>query len=211
MIPSRTSSIFAFLLLSFPAAAVAQNPPRPPTPTRDPHTAGYVKAKDLPDGTLPSPKQNGNFIVGPTHAAAPEMSGTGDTLKNGKVVEFTMESKDSKIYPGIMREGAPRPDPADPTKLIIDSHPAPYTRKVAVYVPHQYVAGSESPFIVGTDGPDKNLFIALDNLIAAAECPRSLPSPSATAEVTRKAASAASSTTPCPASTPSLSKPKSCL
>lgn len=48
-------------------------PPRPQAPTRDPHTAGYVKAKELPDGTVPSPKADGDFIIGPTHNPAPEM------------------------------------------------------------------------------------------------------------------------------------------
>ena len=37
------------------------------SPTRDPHTPGYVKAKELPDGDSPSPKADGNFIIGPTH------------------------------------------------------------------------------------------------------------------------------------------------
>ena len=55
-----------------------------------------------------------------------------------------MKSADSKIYPGIAREPGTfgTPDPSDPAKLIVTtSHPAPYTRKVAVYVPKQYVAG----------------------------------------------------------------------
>ncbi|HYI97527.1 MAG TPA: alpha/beta hydrolase-fold protein, partial [Bryobacteraceae bacterium] len=64
-----------------------------------------------------------------------------------------------------------RPDPGDPGKLIVNSHPAPYTRKVAVYVPKQYVAGTEAPFIVGADGPDRSLFTALDNLIAEKRVP----------------------------------------
>ena len=64
-----------------------------------------------------------------------------------------------------------RPDPADPTKLIVSSHPAPYTRKVAVYVPKQYVPGTAAPFIVGADGPDRALFTALDNLIAQRRVP----------------------------------------
>src|SRR5205823_13852097 len=51
------------------------------------------------------------------------------------------------------------------------SHPAPYTRRVAVYVPKQYVPGTTAPFIVGADGPDKSLFTALDNLIAAHRVP----------------------------------------
>jgi enterochelin esterase family protein len=148
----------------------AQSPsPRPVTPTRDPHTEGYVKAKDLLDGTLPGPKQNGNFIVGPTHPAAPETSAN-PAAPEGQIIEFTMESKDSKTYPGIARVSM-HPDPADPSKLVVDSHAAPYTRKVAVYVPKQYVPGTEAPFIVGADGPDRTLFTTLNNLIAANKIP----------------------------------------
>src|SRR4029078_8652888 len=51
------------------------------------------------------------------------------------------------------------------------SHPAPYTRKVAVYVPKQYKPGTAAPFIVGADGPDQRLFTALDNLIAQHRVP----------------------------------------
>ena len=62
--------------------------------------------------------------------------------------------------------------PADPAKLVVTtSHPAPYSRQVAVYVPKQYVPGSAAPFIVGADGPDRALFIALDNLIAEHRVP----------------------------------------
>jgi enterochelin esterase-like enzyme len=42
---------------------------------------------------------------------------------------------------------------------------------VAVYVPKQYVAGSVAPFIIGTDGPDRGLFSALDVLIAQHKIP----------------------------------------
>jgi enterochelin esterase-like enzyme len=147
-------------------------PARPPAPTRDPNTPGYVKAKELPDGTVPSAKEDGNFIIGPTHNPAPEMS-IKEGMPQGQVFEFTMESTDSKIYPGIAREPNTfaRQDPADPSKLIVSSHPAPYTRRVAVYVPKQYVAGAEAPFIVGADGPDRMLFTALDNLIAEKRVP----------------------------------------
>ena len=51
------------------------------------------------------------------------------------------------------------------------SHPAPYTRRVAVAVPQQYVPGTAAPFIVGADGPDQALFTALDNLIAQRRVP----------------------------------------
>jgi iron(III)-enterobactin esterase len=152
--------------------AIAQTPARPPAPTRDPHTPGYVKAKELPDGALPSPKENGSFIIGPTHNPAPEMS-VKEGVPQGRVFEFTMDSKDSKIYPGIARETGTfaQPDPANPSKLIVNSRPAPYTRRVAVYVPKQYVPGEEAPFIVGADGPDRLLFTALDNLIAEKRVP----------------------------------------
>ena len=85
-----------------------------------------------------------------------------------------MNSSDSKIYPGIARDANTfgTVDPADPAKLVVTtSHPAPYTRKVAVYVPKQYVAGSVAPFIVGADGPDALLFSALDTAIAQHKVP----------------------------------------
>jgi enterochelin esterase-like enzyme len=55
--------------------------------------------------------------------------------------------------------------------VVTTSHPAPYTRRVAVYVPKQYVPGTAAPFIVGADGPDQLLFTALDNLIAQHRVP----------------------------------------
>ena len=154
------------------APAKAGSGARPPDPTRDPNTPGYVKAKELPDGAIPSAKEDGNFIIGPTHNPALEMAAN-EGVPKGDVFEFTMESKVSKIYPGIAREPNTFavPDPADPNKVIVNSYPAPYTRRVAVYVPKQYVRGTEAPFIVGADGPDPALFTALDNLIAQHRVP----------------------------------------
>ena len=174
--------LFVFAVCSFgllfaqttPAsqAAATGRPRRPPAPTRNPHTPGYVTAKELPDGENVRANQDGNFILGPTHNPVSEMTAKED-VPHGEVFEFMMESKDSKIYQGIAREpGAfARPDPNDPTKLMINSHPAPWARKVAVYVPKQYISGTEVPFIVGADGPDKLLFTALDNLIAEKKVP----------------------------------------
>jgi iron(III)-enterobactin esterase len=151
-----------------PAAGAARQAP----PTREPSTPGYVKAKELPDGTIPSPKEDGDFIIGPTHNAAPEMAAN-EGVPKGDVFEFKMESNDSKIYTGIAREPntVAVPDPVDPNKVIVNSYPAAYTRRVAVYVPKQYVPGTEAPFIVGADGPDPSLFAALDNLIAGHRVP----------------------------------------
>jgi enterochelin esterase family protein len=154
-----------------PPVAAATRPPRPQAPTRDPLTPGYVTAKELPDGAVPPPTQNGNFIIGPTHNPAPEMT-VKDDVPHGAVFNFTMESTDSKFYPGIAREpGAGRGGPPAPGPMVVNSHPAPYTRKVAVYVPKQYVPGSTAPFIVGADGPDQTLFTVLDNLIAQHRVP----------------------------------------
>jgi len=156
------------------ATAAAQKPDtRPTPPTRDPHTLGYVAATELPDGAIPAVDVDGNFILGPTHTPAPEMLAQ-QGVPQGAVCEFVMNSADSKFYPGIVRDAETRgtPDPADPAKLVVTtSHPAPYTRRVAVYVPAQYVAGAVAPFIVGADGPDRGLFTALDNLIAAKRLP----------------------------------------
>jgi enterochelin esterase family protein len=153
--------------------APPQTTPRPTPPTRDPKTPGYVTATELPDGAVPPIDRDGNFIIGPTHNPAPEMT-VQDGVPQGTVYNFTMSSTDSKIYPGIAREQGTfgTPDPNDPAKLIVTtSHPAPYTRRVAVYVPTQYVPGTAAPFIVGADGPDQMLFTALDNLIAQKRVP----------------------------------------
>jgi len=156
-----------------PTPAATPRPPRPAPPTRDPKTPGYVPAKELPDGANAPSNADGNFILGPTHNPAAEMAVNG-RVPQGTVYEFTMSSADSKIYPGIARDPGTfgTPDPSDPSKLIVTtSHPAPYTRHLAVYVPKQYVAGTAAPFIVGADGPDRALFMALDNLIAEHRVP----------------------------------------
>jgi predicted alpha/beta superfamily hydrolase len=122
---------------------------------------------------VPPANQDGNFIIGPTHDPAPA-SKAQEGVPHGTIVEFTMASSDSKIYPGIARDADTfgTPDPNDPAKLIVTtSHPAAYTRRVAVYVPSGYVPGTPAPFLVGADGPDKLLFTPLDNLIAQKRIP----------------------------------------
>jgi enterochelin esterase-like enzyme len=146
---------------------------RTPPPTRDPHSPGYVAATELPDGEVPPADADGNFIIGPTHDRATDVF-VHPGVPQGAIFNLTMKSTDSRIYPGIARQPNTfgTVDPADPAKLIITtSHPAPYTRKVAVYVPRQYVPGTPAPFIVGTDGPDRALFTTLDNLIAEHRVP----------------------------------------
>jgi len=142
-------------------------------PAGDSRAAGPIAVKELPDGAVPPLDIEGDFIIGPTHNRAAEMSAR-QGVPQGTIHSFTMKSADSKIYPGIAREANTfgKVDPRDPAKLIVTtSHAAPYTRRVEVYVPKQYAAGTAAPFIVGTDGPDRSLFTALDNLIAQRRVP----------------------------------------
>ena len=156
--------------VSLDRAAVAQ---RRASPVRSPTAKAFDHMTRLADGELPSAGAEGDFILGPTHPAAPEMKPQ-PGVPRGRIVRFTMDSADSKIYPGIARDPGTfgTPDPDDPAKLIVTtSRPAPYTRKVAVYVPHGYQPGTKAPLLVGADGPDEALFTALDNLIAAGRLP----------------------------------------
>ncbi len=156
-----------------PVLPPSTRPARPTPPTRKPSTSGYVSAKEWPDGTVPPAHADGNFIIGPTHNPAPEMLER-DGVPHGTVHEFTMNSTDSKIYPGIARDADTwvTVDPSNPAiPIVTTSHPAPYERRVTVYIPQQYVPGTTAPFIVAADGPDTMLFTALDNLIAEHRLP----------------------------------------
>jgi enterochelin esterase-like enzyme len=160
-----------------PAQPATTTPPpaRPPAPVRDARTPGYVTATDatvLADGAVPPVTATGNFILGPRHTPAAEVTVQAG-VPQGTIHTFTMSSTDSRIYPGIARAEGTRAivDPKDPAKRIVTSGPAPYTRRVAVYVPQQYLPGTVAPFIVGADGPDQMLFTALDNLIAQKRVP----------------------------------------
>jgi hypothetical protein len=54
-------------------------------PTRDPKNPNYPSATELPDGTLPPIKAEGNFIIGPTHSPAPETTAQ-DGAPSGKAI-----------------------------------------------------------------------------------------------------------------------------
>ena len=175
MTSRQLSVAFLIGILAAAKSVMAQGAPgrQGGPPTRDPNSPGYVKAKELPDGAVPPADADGNFIIGPTHTRAPDVTAN-PAVPKGTVYTFQMKSTDSKIYPGIARTANTfgTPDPTDPAKLIVTtSHPAPYTRTVAVYVPKQYVPGTAAPFIVGADGPDRALPTVLDNLIAQKRVP----------------------------------------
>jgi iron(III)-enterobactin esterase len=185
VLPIPGIRLFSLLALAALAdlGSAQRSPAAPAPPTRDPHTPGYVHATELPDARVPPPTADGNFILGPTHPPAPQLAalaanppakGTVPQFAHGSIVTFTMNSADSKIYPGIARIPDVRgtADPSDPAKMIVpNSQPAPWTRTVAVYVPKSYKPGTVAPFIVGADGPDWMLFAALDALIAQHRIP----------------------------------------
>lgn len=96
-------------------------------------------------------QDNVAFIIGPVYADAPELRAK-EGVPKGAIHEFTINSQESKIYPGIAK-GQPGT--------------VPYQRKVAVYVPSQYVVGTPAPFIVVQDGLGYAgiLPMILDNMI----------------------------------------------
>ena len=100
-----------------------------------------------PDEKAPPAKEalpDGDFKIAPPYTDAPELK-IKEGVPKGTLQEFTMDSKDSKIYPGL--KGA-------------------YKRKVVVYVPNQYVTGTAAPFIVIQDAMTKDtLPKILDNMI----------------------------------------------
>jgi iron(III)-enterobactin esterase len=142
------------------ATANAQTPPAqgpPSAPQTGERGRGPQRPPLLPTPPLtarPTPDADGNFVIGPPYTPAPELT-VKDGVPKGTIHEFTMDSKDSKIYSGIARK--------QPGEVV------PYTRQVAVYVPAQYVAGTPAPFIVVQDGMSdayrKNVPLILDNLI----------------------------------------------
>jgi enterochelin esterase-like enzyme len=151
------------------APAAAGRAARPPAPQRDPLAAGYVKATELPDGQVPPMEADGNFIIGPTHTPAPEMSPVKEGPK-GTVHKFTLDSADSKFYPGVERdEPAAGAAPAGPNGTV-GNHPKPYKRTVSVYVPAQYVPGTVAPVLITTDG-DGRAYNVLDHLIPQKKLP----------------------------------------
>ena len=98
----RLSTLFLIALVTAAGPALAQAPAapaptpqaRPTPPTRDPHTPGYVMAKDLPDGANAPANADGNFILGPTHNPAAEMAAQ-DGVPQGTVYEFTTPTPQS--------------------------------------------------------------------------------------------------------------------
>ncbi len=113
--------------------------------------------------------QNGDFLIGPDYLPAPELRFVPGTPQ-GTVSQFTLESKDSKYYPGIAPDASRTVDPKNPKTLIVKTHAQPWQRAITVYIPVQYKSGTEAPLLVVHDGPklgspDMDFAHMLDNLI----------------------------------------------
>jgi iron(III)-enterobactin esterase len=161
---------------------------RPQPPTRPPNAPGTPKLTPVgakagetdilrgAPGLNPPVTADGDFLIGPDYVAAPELT-VAEGVPQGKVQQFSMDSKDSKFYnPGIARDVFGTVDPDNPKTLIVQTHPIDYKRTITVYVPSQYVPGTAAPFIVTHDGPamgrpDMSLPHVLDNLIAQHRVP----------------------------------------
>ena len=111
---------------------------------------------------MPPAGAEGNFIIGPTHNPAPETIAK-EGVPRGTTKSFTLSSKESTIYnPGLIRDDVAgctnssimtTTAPDDKSHMIVTtSHPGIWSRTIDVYVPAQYVRGTEAPFIVVGDG-----------------------------------------------------------
>ncbi|MCU1326889.1 MAG: putative esterase [Bryobacterales bacterium] len=117
--------------------------PRVQTPQSAEDVAELAKLRDLPAWTPAA--VDGDYSAGPGFPTAPELARRVG-VPEGKVIEFVMNSTESKLYPGV--NGA-------------------FQRHVCVYVPAQYVTGTEAPAIIAADayGMRYNLPTILDNMI----------------------------------------------
>jgi hypothetical protein len=94
----------------------------------------------------------GDYVLGPPYANAPELTPK-DGVPKGMVHHITLNSTDSRMYPGISKTA--------PNTVV------PYQRKVTVYIPSQYEAGKPAPLIVSQDSMGQGeLPTILDNMIA---------------------------------------------
>lgn len=116
--------------------------PRAQTPQSAEDIAEIAKLSDLTAWT--SAAVDGDYSAGPGYPTAPELAKRVG-VPEGKVIEFVMNSAESKFYPGAVA----------------------FERHVCVYVPAEYVPGADAPVIVSADayGMRYNLPTILDNMI----------------------------------------------
>lgn len=172
----KTASVLAFLLSAASVQAGAQTVPAPamasakPTPpTRPADGPGAPHWTIVAAGMNPPAERNGDFEIGPDYRPPPEADAVKGRAR-GTVRQFMMDSKESKLYPGIGRDAFGTVDPDNPRTLIVKTHAEPWRRAITVYIPAHYKRGTKAPLIVVNDGPklgDEDMLLTrvLDNLI----------------------------------------------
>lgn len=100
---------------------------------------------------------DGDYTIAMPYNNPPEMTPRADVPK-GQVYRFTMDSRDSKLYPGISK--------TTPNVIV------PYTRNVTVYVPAGTDPKAAMPFFVAQDSLGAGeVPTILDNMIADKRVP----------------------------------------
>lgn len=103
---------------------------------------------------------DGRFEIGPNYTEDPDQNSNG--APEGQEFTFTMNSEDSAIYRG------------DDSTL---NSPKSFTRQITVYIPDQYVDGTEAPILIHHDGTwnFNHVKRSLDNLTITDDPERRLP------------------------------------
>lgn len=171
----KPMSVLTLLLFAVSAQASAQTVASPAKafggspPTRSADGPGAPHWTVMAAGRNAPVDRNGDFEIGPDYRPAPQVSVIAGRPQ-GRVRQFLMDSKESRLYPGIARDAVGTVDPKNPRTLIVETHAAPWQRAITVYVPAQYRRGTQAPLLVVNDGPklgeaDMLLSHVLDNLI----------------------------------------------
>jgi enterochelin esterase-like enzyme len=152
----------AALLGACSLSACAKQPAPAVSPPALAAPAPPAAAAPAPGAEEPDAVGDGDVTIGPAYTKQPELTDRG--APRGRRFEFTMDSKDSKIFRG--EDTTLKPE-----------HQHPFTRKVFVYVPAQYKDGSPAPVLVVHDGPGPldQISFALDNLTISKDPARRLP------------------------------------
>ncbi len=163
-------SLILCSVLVYASSSVAQ-------PVRKYDDKGAPPFKLLKEGENPPLDAFDNFVIGPKYISAPERKAV-DGVPKGKVEQFAIDSTETKLMnPGIARKVFGKVDPNNPKTLFVETHNIDYKRAITVYIPAQYQAGTEAPFMVVHDGPGasanpkSSYQTILDNLIAQKRIP----------------------------------------
>ena len=169
---SRPLAAVLFFFCLFAESAVARAQVRK---FDDPGSPPFTVLKP---GENPPLDADGNFVIGPEYKTSPNAPWS-QAFQRGKVKQFTIDSKETQtLQPRncqeCLWESGPLTDPK--TLIAFETHNIDYKRQITVYIPAQYVAGTDAPFMVCHDGPgarprNMDLPHILDNLIAQKRIP----------------------------------------